>query len=126
MLKEWFFPPIEDAQEAMKIAHFGVWPALLVAILTVFFAMTGIAAWEWLWSLTGASVFVLIALGIHLMSRAAALAGLFFLVFMQMNIWLIGQPGNMLVFAVLFILFINSVRGTFAYHQFVKRGTAKQ
>jgi len=124
------WPKIVDLETAVKASRQGIWAALLGVLITsciiAYNRITGVQALgidEW--SFLDAFLMVLIAWGIHRKSRFAAFAGLV--------IYLAGQAilrseygGGGIVLTIIFtLMFVNSVRGTFAYHKYIAQAKSE-
>lgn len=108
---------VSNREEARKAGMQGVWAAAIIAVITAIFAAVGpklgVPA-----SFVDAVIFAAIAGGIAIMSRIAAVAGLaLYVVESLYKFSTIGFKGVPLTI-VLTIAFLNSVRGTFAFHSF--------
>lgn len=124
--KSGLFPAIASISDAQTVGRQGTWAACFVAGTTTVVALASI--FKILpsdfpingWSLIDAALYAMIAWGIYRMSRIAALIGLigYCLERIYMQIAL-GPSFGAGIFVTLLIMFafINSVRGTFAYHR---------
>jgi hypothetical protein len=112
--KNWIWPVITDRESAKKAIRQGFWAAILAAILNVTFALVGISG---LGALVDATFFAIIAFGIYQMSRAAALIGLVYYFFTRIG-WWSSHWQNLWLAVLITVMFINSIRGTFAYYKF--------
>jgi len=113
----WIFPIIRDSTTAMKVSRQGFGAAVLIVtanVVKIFFISFDMA------QLIYAILFVVIALGIYKMYRIAAVAGLFIYLSGRFVIWYNhGFPDAILriiILIILMLMFINAIRGTFAYH----------
>ena len=113
----WIWPKIADLETAKRAARLGFWVAILGAVITTVFAVFKILDSN-LWNLIDAAIFALIAWGIHKMSRFAAMAGLTFYLIEKIDILLTFELQQLPLIAIFTLLYIHSVRGTFAYHKF--------
>ncbi len=119
-----FWPEINSLETAKTAAHQGVWAAVLVAIFNTILILISITmetantAPISAWGFIDVGIFVAIAIGIYKLSRIAAVIGLS-LYLIGRIVLMISVGGNVAsALAILFILaFMNSVRGTFAYHR---------
>lgn len=124
-VKEWIMPTIEDQLSAKKVARNGVWAAAFCAAATILVVGLNAAGADILaldhWALVDAALFIAIAVGIHRMSRTAAVAGL--LLYLLERVYMIenlGNPGTIIQVLVLTLMFISSVRATFLYHRLTR------
>lgn len=125
--QNWIWPQITDSESARSAAHGARTAALLCAGLTLVFtvlAMAGIEFFQSLglnaWSLADVVLFLLVAWGIHRMSRTAAVLGLLLYVAEKL---MAGNGAKGIIMTIVFtLLFIGGVRGTFAYHQYKTKG----
>lgn len=119
---EWLWPKITDIKSAKDAAKQGVGVAIFVAGVTALFAILSLFGVEMvtIWALLDAAIFAGIAFAIYKMSRVAAIFGLAFYLWGQVNA--IGSTGKVNIFMLMFITFgfINAIRGTFAYHKLLK------
>ncbi|MFQ5542066.1 MAG: hypothetical protein ACE5E2_04490, partial [Candidatus Binatia bacterium] len=122
--KHSLWPKITDLESAKDAARQGFWAAIIVAGIT---AAIGILASEG-FQLVGfevdalevlytAMLFAFIAWGIQRMSRAAAIAGLTLYVLDRISTWSVYGFTNPVLPVIFTLGFINSTRGTFAYHK---------
>jgi len=125
------WPPIWNPKSAREAAIQGVWAAGAVAVVTAAFAALsafGIRIFGARPSaFVDAAIFAVIAIGIYKMSRAAALIGLLLHIFERGWAWAtrgITGVASLPVAIILTLAFLNSVRGTFAYGKWRKKGTA--
>jgi hypothetical protein len=128
-LKRFFLPTIEDAGSARKAARQGACIAVVIGIVTAAIttlAVTGVTNLFGLdaYSYADAVIFLLLGFFIFRMSRAAAILALGLYIGEQVLQLLDagGKSGGGGI--VLGFLFVNSVRGTLAYHRFVKEAIA--
>ncbi len=128
-LKRFFLPTIDDVESAKKAARQGGWYAMVIGIVTATittFAVTGVTNLFGLdaYSYVDAVIFLLLAFFIFRMSRTAAIIALGLYVGEQVLQLLDtgGKSGGAGI--VLGFFFVNSVRGTLAYHRFVKEAIA--
>ena len=124
-MRQWIWPEIQDTEDAKKVSHAAAGAALFCAIVTAvvsYLSMQGHALFKGFGVQTFADViaFFLVAVGLFRMSRIAALVGL--VLYVGGQVLMIKQVGLRAPFVtILFSLyFINSVRATFAYHEFRK------
>ncbi len=108
-----FWPTMDDAESAKKAAQYGFTVAAIIAVVTAITAFFGNR-----WNLIDAVLFAVIGFGIIKMSRVAAIAGVS-LVILQM-IYRLLNNSQIGIAPILALFFINSIRGTFAYHKFMK------
>jgi len=125
----WYWPTIVNVADAKVASNQGVWAAVFVAGITTVIAtitvftksnLVGINPYTYI----DAALFALIAWSKRRRSKAFAVAVLGFFVFekiyqltVQPQIALLGS-----VMSILFLLlFINSVRGTFAFHRLARK-----
>lgn len=124
--KSGLFPAITSISDAQTVGRQGTWAACFVAGTTAIVALAsifGMLPKEFPingWSLIDAALYAIIAWGIYQRSRIAALMGLIVYclerIYMQITL---GASFGAGIFVTLIIIFafINSVRGTFAYHR---------
>ncbi len=119
----WIWPKVIDLKTAKLANRQGVWASSFVAIVTAFvvcLGSAGIQLFEFTsssWALIDACIFGVIALGIHKMSRIASVGGLGLYLIERADMWISYGPKNLLIAGLLVLMFINSIRGTFAYHR---------
>jgi hypothetical protein len=118
----WFSPTITDAYSARQAAKQGVgaagWCAGVTAVLALatfagvhLFNITG-------WALLDAALFAIIAWGISRMSRFAAVAGLALYAIESLAMLATSGPTGVPMRIILLVMFVNAVRGTFAFHKY--------
>lgn len=119
-----FWPDVSSVESAKKAVGYGVGAAGIVALLTTVFATWALMSHSTVvgfvdaWAYVDAVLFTLIAFGIYKESRIAAVVGL--LVFIAEKAYQIHTTEKfdgavMAVFII--VLFISSVRGTFALYR---------
>lgn len=119
--KNFLFPEIYDVKSAQDAANQGVSVCILMIIASwvfvLIFTAAGAAAPNYQLLIIWSVLYGLIAMMIAKMSRLAAIAGLLFylvdrLVFIAPN-----SGGNSIIMLLFIFAFVNSIRGTFAYHR---------
>lgn len=126
--KNWWWPKITNLDEAIEVSKSGSIISLIVACITAAFAtyalyskssILGVDAWAYFDSF----LFLVIAWRIKKYSRVFAVLGTLLYIcervvlFQEQGI----QAANGIVVTIMFLLmFINGVRGVFAYHKFLK------
>ena len=118
----WFWPTITDKASAESAANQGLWAAAWCAGVTSLLATLSLAGITVLNGIDASSyvdalLFALIAWRIHHRSRVAAVAGLALYVFERVYAWVNGIPQGSVMVVVLTLMFIHSIRGTYAYHR---------
>jgi len=127
MSKTWYWEDVNDLSGAEKAMQGGFWAALAVAIITsVFVALSfagvnlfGIGAA----ALLDAAIFAAIAFGIKRKSRFAAVAGLVLYIVERVYMMQRGGRGGIIMGIFFTLLFINAVRGAFAYHRLTQQAS---
>jgi hypothetical protein len=130
-LNTWFLPPVTTKAEAKSAAYQGFWAAVIVAVITVLFAVITLVAGSMedvpidAWSFIDAGIFVAIAIYIRKLSRVAAVFGLVMYWLGRIHMWSVTGFGSDDVTGIWMILlltcaFINGIRGTVAYHRLAK------
>lgn len=121
--------PVSTPLEAYKAARQGVYASLLIAGITfmmtlAFMLNTAPEELNTIGSLTSfidVGISLLIAWGIHKMSRIAAVAGLCLHLISRVYVYQVTGVGlsglTILVAGAITLCFINAIRGTFAYHR---------
>ena len=110
-LSHWW-PKIVDLESAAEASKQGIVAAILVTVFTAGAILFNLLE---AWSFADAFLFAIIAWGIHRKSRSAALSGL--LLYLLERVFILSING-LPVAIILTLMFVNSVRGTFAYHKF--------
>ncbi len=119
----WIWPKVIDLKTAKLANRQGVWAASFVAVVTAVFSALGAAGIQLFeftfgaWSLIDACIFGVLSFGIYKMSRIASVAGLGLYLIERADIWITYGPKNLIIAGLLVLMFINSIRGTFAYHR---------
>ena len=113
---------VTSAAAAKKAARGGMWAAFFVAGVTAVFAVIAMSSGKELAGINGAAlvdalIFVGIGIGIALFSRIAAVAGLVIYLAERLYMMSVNGPKGIFLSIVLTIVFINAVRGTFAWHR---------
>lgn len=120
-MSNWYWEDVTDVGGAEKAITGGYWAALIVACITAAVAslsfagihLFGIDAWAFL----DAAIFAAIAFGIRRKSRVAAIVGLCLYVVERLYMLRQGGFGGIFIGIIFTLLFINGVRGSFAYHR---------
>jgi len=126
----WIWPDVKDLETAKLANRQGVWAASFVSVVTAVFAALGAAGiqlFEFTFdalALIDACIFGVLAFGIYKMSRIASVAGLGLYIIERADMWINYGPKNVIIAGLLVLMFINSIRGTFAYHR-LRKGTVE-
>ena len=120
--RESFWPSVDTAEGAASAAKQGFWAALFCAVVTAAFGLLSIMGFDPS-ALVDAALFAIIAWGLWKKSRAAAVCGLLLYVVERLYMWSTVGMQNPIVPVLLTLMFINGVRGTFAWKR-LKTGTA--
>jgi hypothetical protein len=119
------WPSITDEESARKAAKQGVIAAGFVAVITALFATISMAGTTVMnisaWAYIDAVIFAAIAFGIYKMSRTAAVLGLLLYLLEKLMMLSSIRPASIFLIGILIIAFVNSVRGTFAYHRIISQ-----
>ena len=127
-MSAWYWEDVTSVSGAEKAMNGGFWAALFVAIITSLVAslsftgvhIFGIGASAFL----DAALFAAIAFGIKRKSRFAAVAGLCLYVLERIYMLQRGGAGGIVMGILFTLLFINAVRGAFAYYRLTGEGQA--
>jgi hypothetical protein len=126
-MSSWYWEDVSDLSGAEKAINGGLWAALIVAGITTLVVCLSFAGVQLLglnaWALLDAAMFAAIAVGIKRKSRFAAVAGLCLYVVERIYMMQRGGAGGVVMGILFTLLFINAVRGTFAYQR-LKAGQA--
>lgn len=118
----WVWPVIVDIRTSRETSLQGVWASAWIAGVTAFLALlstVGVKLMDFdLGALIDAVLFMIIGWGIFKLSRTAALAGLCLYLLERIYMWATIGPKNPIIAIIISLMFINSVRGTFAFHRF--------
>jgi hypothetical protein len=117
-----WFPEIYDLQSAQSAANQGTGVCIAIIIVSwifsVIFSATGNAP-NYQLLIAASIVYGLIAWLISKMSRLAAMSGL--ILYLADRVAIIaqngGNSGSYVIMAFFILAFVNSIRGTFAYHR---------
>lgn len=129
-LNQLYWPDVGDAEGARRAAGYAAGAAFCVSGVNAFVAIVsrfGIAIpYMDIWSLLDAALFAILGIGIRRMWRSAAIIALLLFIIVRIAAGrangLIVATISLIVVAILTVFFISGVRGTFAYHKFVKEG----
>jgi hypothetical protein len=128
-MSTWYWEDVSNLSGAEKAISGGFWAAIVVACVTSLFAGLSLAGVQLLglnaWAFVDVALFVAIAIGIKRKSRFAAIAGLCLYVVERIAMMQRGGAGGIVMGILFTLLFINAVRGTFAYHQMTGEGQAR-
>lgn len=121
----WFWPDVNNAEEAKKACRVAMWCAIFVAGVTTIFALVAMSGTKIGnlpidgSALFDAALFAGIAFGLYRYSRFAGVAG--FGLFLFERIYMISKSGPAAggLFMGIFLLlgFLHGMRGAFAYHK---------
>ncbi len=118
---DWFWPKITGLESARRAARQGVWAAMITVVTTsvfVILAHLGVPIFDiGIEALVDAALFLIIAWGIHRMSRTAAVGGLGLYLLEQIHMWSEHGPKGLPLVAILALMYINAIRGAFQYHK---------
>ena len=124
------WPTISDSSGARRIAHWGLYACLIVASITSVAAPLILGRGFSLAAVFNGSLFLVISLFIHRMSRFAALLGLLmYAAVIATKFSRTGPPDNpvtVLGALGIFVALLNGIRGTFAYRKFLVSGSPKE
>jgi hypothetical protein len=116
------WPKITDLESAQGAARQGFWAAIIAAVVTVVVVVlvqAGVQVFDVsinaLEVSIDAALFLIVAWGIHKMSRTAAVCGLVF----NILSWWSQEPAGLVWAAIFMVLYINGIRGTFRYHKMI-------
>ena len=124
--RDFFWPSIVDLESAKVASKQGCWAAVFIAIVTAVFAILGNAGIHLigtsfdLWVLVDAALFSVIAYFIYKQSRIASVFGLSIYILERIDMWMSYGPRNPAMVIIISLMFINSIRGTFAIRRFQK------
>ncbi len=124
-----FWPTLSTIESARTAAMQGCWAASLGGIITGLFAVGSMYGFQPvkgidIYSLVDAALLLLLSLGIWKMSRIAAVVALIYFVLSKVVLIIDNGPGNPIVMIIFGFLYVNGVRGTFAYQKYKKMGTS--
>lgn len=122
---EWIWPPVTDAASAQKAPKQGIWACAWCAGATLFLVLLsviGVRLFDFdMWALVDALLFIVIGWAIYKMNRFAAIAGLALYIIERAVMWAEHGPKNPVIALIISLMFINSIRGIFAYHKYRKK-----
>lgn len=112
-LRDALWPDVSQPAKAHYAVDQGFWAALLISSVTSIVIWMGILpSWSWI----DVSLFVIVAIGLRLRMRTAAVAGL--LLFVASRAASFPSQSQQIIYTLLFLLaFINTVRGAFSLHK---------
>jgi len=120
---DWIWPKVTDLELAKEASRQGFWAAIVVSAVTSALAVLGHLGFQILgfnlWALIDAALFAIIASGIYRMSRTAAVAGLGLYLIEKIHLALTHGAQAPVATLIFTLMFINSIRGTFAYRRFI-------
>ncbi len=121
---EWIWPPVTDATSAQKASKQGLWACAWCAGATLFLvvlSVLGVRLFDFdIWALLDVLLFIVIGWGIYKMYRFAAMAGLALYIIERAFMWAEYGPKNPVIALIISLMFINSIRGIYAYHRYGK------
>jgi nitrate reductase gamma subunit len=119
-------PTIVTLSDAQSTGRQGTWAACFVTGIMSLVALASILGRlpedfpRNGWALIDAAIFGLIAWGIYRMSRVAAVAGLVLYIIERIAMHIVmgkSRISGIFITVLFLVMFINAVRGTFAYHR---------
>jgi len=121
----WFWPDVNNVEEAKKACRVAMWCAIFVAGVTTIFALVAMSGTKIGnlpidgSALFDAALFAGIAFGLYRYSRFAGVAGFGLFLFERIYIISKSGPAGGGLFMGIFILlgFLHCMRGAFAYHK---------
>ncbi len=122
--RESLWPSVDTAEGAALAAKQGFWAAVLCAVATAAFALLSIIGLDSS-ALVDAALFAIIAWGLSKKSRAAAVCGLLLYVVERLYMWSTVGMQNPIIAVLFTLLFINGVRGTFAWKRLAREWKPK-
>jgi hypothetical protein len=118
---EWIWPPLTDTASAQKASKQGLLACTWCAGATLFLvvlSILGVRLFDFdMWALIDALLFIVIGWGIYKMNRFAAIAGLALYIIERAFMWFEYGPKNPVIALIISFMFVNSIRGIFAYHR---------
>lgn len=127
----WYWNEISDKDSAKYATTTAVWISYLFAVVAVLIAILSLAHHEPIdgmnagWALVDAGLFAFIGWRISRLSRAGAVVGLCFyllewLISIGTRAFTVGDVPRGLLAIMFLTVYINALRGTFAYHKHIK------
>jgi hypothetical protein len=124
------WPEITDIESAEKAAGQGVIAAAFCGLVTTIVAVLGEAGFQPIkgetfdaWLLVDAAIMAAVAVGIAKMSRSAAVLGWLIYLIGKLITWSHGSLAGSPISILMLLMFINGVRGTMAYRNFMELGS---
>jgi hypothetical protein len=124
-----WWPTLRNAEDAKKAAKRGAACALFVGLVTATIATLNLAGITNLlglnaWAYVDAAIFLVLALFIYRLSRAAAISALALYALERVGLILMSDShyGGGAVTILFVFMFVNAIRGTFAYRHFTASG----
>ena len=118
---QWIWPSVTDMVSAQKASRQGLWACTWCAGATLFLvvlSVLGVRLFDFdMWALLDVLLFIVIGWGIYKMNRFAAVAGLVLHIIERADMWAEYGPKNPVIALLISLMFINSIRGIFAYHR---------
>lgn len=124
-MKRFFWPDIDNFEDAKKITRGGATVSFFVALVTGIVTFLETNGYTKLFGLgpeayIDAGLFFIIGIGILFYSRIAALAGLLLYLFAQYQMMQSGNSRFSIMALYFTLVYINALRAAFDYHQFKK------
>jgi hypothetical protein len=121
LVKTWVWPDVSIRRKTQSAINEAFGAAIVVTLLSLIFALMPTSSEpdssDRSVILVACVVFGLLAIGIFLRSRAAAVSALVLFSVIIAFAMLTQGPRLLIVRVVIFLAFLNGVRGTFAYHK---------
>ncbi len=123
-INNFWWPEITDLKTARHVAYYGLWATLLNVGITSLFIVLEFFGVKLLdigfQGFVDIIIFSVIAVGIYKLNKYAAIAGLLFYLFeISFSILFSGNFSIGWMTIIFVFLYINSIRGTFAYQAII-------
>lgn len=125
----WFWPSINDSNEAKRVSRLGIYAAVISGIMTI--GMVFLRQ-HYLGGLFDGAITLIIGFGIYKIYRFAAILGLCYFIYGRIYFIEQGLPPlwfekwiSIAIAIALTLMYVNSIRGTFAYHKFKEEMRSK-
>ncbi len=118
----WIWPDTSDEKSVKEATRQGIWACAWVAGVTAIMAFLNSMSLDQS-AFIDAFIFAVIGFGIYKYSRTAAIAGLAMYILERIYMWSTTGIKGPVMALILILMFVNSIRGTFAYHKNKKLAT---
>lgn len=118
-----FWPVISSKEKAIRCARFGFWAAMISTVVTLLFVLLSVSGTATIggidaYALFDVTLMFIFAIGIWFYSRLASILALSLYWLDQLVLMTAETSPNPVMVIFFSLMYMNGIRGTFAYHRF--------